>query len=43
MRMLHEDREAGAMGKIEGIKIKNYGPLKEVVLGRTLSHQKPEP
>ena len=32
-----------ARGKIEGIKIKNYGPLKEVVLGRTLSHQKPEP
>lgn len=31
------------MGKIEGIKIKNYGPLREVVLGRTLSHQKPEP
>lgn len=31
------------MGKIEGIKIKNYGPLKEIVLGRTLSHKQPEP
>lgn len=27
------------MGKIEGISIKNYGSLKDVTLGRTLSHQ----
>ena len=31
------------MGKIEGIQIRNYGPLKDVVLGKTLSHQGPEP
>ena len=31
------------MGKIEGIAIKNFGSLKEIVLGRTLSHQKPKP
>lgn len=28
------------MGKIEGIKIQNYGPLKHVILGKTFSHQK---
>ena len=28
------------MGKIEGIKVKNYGPLKDVVLGKTRSNQK---
>lgn len=31
------------MGKIEGIAIKNYGPLKDVVLGKTLSHQSVKP
>lgn len=31
------------MGKIEGIAIKNYGSLKEVVLGKTFSHQKSKP
>lgn len=31
------------MGKIEGIAIKNFGSLKEVILGRTLSHQQPKP
>lgn len=31
------------MGKIEGIKIENYGPLKNIILGRTLSHQKAKP
>ena len=31
------------MGKIEGIAIKNFGSLKEIVLGRTLSHQKNKP
>ncbi|MDO4332190.1 MAG: AAA family ATPase [Eubacteriales bacterium] len=31
------------MGKIEGIAIKNFGSLKEIVLGRTLSHQKLKP
>ena len=31
------------MGKIEGIKIQNYGVLKDVVLGRTLSNQEGEP
>lgn len=31
------------MGKIEGIAIKNFGSLKEIVLGRTLSHQQPKP
>jgi len=41
--MLIEDGKENVMGKIEGIKIKNYGPIREVVLGRTLSHQKPEP
>lgn len=30
-------------GKIEGIAIKNFGSLKEVILGRTLSHQQPKP
>ena len=42
-KMLIEDGKENVMGKIEGIKIKNYGPIREVVLGRTLSHQKPEP
>lgn len=27
------------MGKIEGIKIQNYGPLKDMVMGKTLSNQ----
>ena len=27
------------MGKIEGIEIKNYGPLKNVILGKTRTHQ----
>lgn len=27
------------MGKIEGIKIENYGPLKHIVMGQTLSHR----
>jgi predicted ATPase len=31
------------LGKIEGIAIKNYGSLKEVVLGKTFSHQKEKP
>lgn len=31
------------MGKIEGIAIKNFGSLKEVVLGRTFSHQQSKP
>ncbi len=28
------------MGKIEGIKIHNYGPLKDIILGKTRSNQK---
>ena len=28
------------MGKIEGIQIKNFGPLKNIVMGKTLSNQK---
>ena len=32
--MLIEDGKENVMGKIEGIKIKNYGPIREVVLGR---------
>ena len=28
------------MGKIEGIEIRNYGPLKNVILGKTRTHQK---
>lgn len=28
------------MGKIEGVKIQNFGPLKDVVMGKTLSNQK---
>ena len=28
------------MGKIEGVKIQNFGPLKNIVMGRTLSSQK---
>lgn len=31
------------MGKIEGIAIKNYGSLKNVILGKTFSHQKERP
>ncbi len=31
------------MGKIEGIAIKNYGSLKEIVLGKTFSHQRSKP
>ena len=31
------------MGKIEGIAIKNYGSLKNVVLGKTFSHQNTKP
>ena len=31
------------MGKIEGIRIKNYGAFKEIILGKTLSHQAPDP
>ena len=31
------------MGKIEGIKIKNYGAFREVILGKTLSFQNTEP
>ena len=27
------------MGKIEGIEIRNYGPLKNVILGKTRTHQ----
>ena len=28
------------MGKIEGVRIKNFGPLKDIVMGKTLSNQK---
>lgn len=28
------------MGKIEGVRIKNFGPLRDIVLGKTLSNQK---
>ena len=31
------------MGKIEGISIRNYGSLKDITLGKTLSHQKEKP
>lgn len=31
------------MGKIEGISIKNYGSLKNITLGKTLSHQEQKP
>lgn len=31
------------MGKIEGIAIKNYGPLKEIILGKTFSNQRQKP
>lgn len=27
------------MGKIEGVKIQNFGPLKDIVMGKTLSNQ----
>ena len=30
------------MGKIEGVQIKNFGPLKDVVMGKTLNNQKGE-
>ena len=29
-KMLVEDGKENVMGKIEGIKIKNYGPIREV-------------
>lgn len=28
------------MGKIEGVRIQNFGPLKDIVMGKTLSDQK---
>ena len=28
------------MGKIEGVRIKNFGPLKDIVMGKTLSNQR---
>lgn len=28
------------MGKIEGVRIKNFGPLRDIVMGKTLSNQK---
>ena len=28
------------MGKIEGVRIKNFGPLKDIIMGKTLSNQK---
>ena len=28
------------MGKIEGVRIKNFGPLKDIVMGKTLSNRK---
>ncbi|MDD7389383.1 MAG: AAA family ATPase [Lachnospiraceae bacterium] len=31
------------MGKIEGIEIRNYGPLKNIILGKTRTHQKEKP
>ena len=31
------------MGKIDGITIRNYGSLKNITLGRTLSHQYTKP
>ena len=31
------------MGKIEGIKIENYGPLKNIIMGQTLSHRELPP
>ncbi len=31
------------VGKIEGIRIQNYGPLKNVIIGRTLSHRNRQP
>ena len=30
------------MGKIEGVKIENFGPLKNIIMGKTLSNQKGE-
>ena len=27
------------MGKIEGVRIENFGPLKNIVMGKTLSNQ----
>ena len=27
------------MGKIEGVQIKNFGPLKDIVMGKTLNYQ----
>ena len=28
------------MGKIEGVRIQNFGPLRDIVMGKTLSNQK---
>ena len=28
------------MGKIEGVRIKNFGPLRDIVMGRTFSYQR---
>lgn len=33
-------RKVRYMGKIEGIKIQNYGALKNIVLGKTRTNQK---
>lgn len=30
------------MGKIQGVKIENFGSLKNIVMGKTLSNQKAE-
>ena len=27
------------MGKIEGVQIKNFGPLRDIVMGKTLNYQ----
>lgn len=39
--MQHNSKMAGRvhMGKIEGVGIKNFGPLKDVVMGKTFSNQ----
>lgn len=41
--MKHLDQEGIAMGKIEGISIKNYGSLKHITLGKTFSNQGERP
>lgn len=28
------------MGKLEGVRIQNFGPLKNIVMGKTLSNSK---